>query len=229
MADTKDAVVGKFRRQFPECAVADGRLLFDEAYKFLLRRLAMRRTSVDVPLTAGQAEYDLADSVLTVEDVWHLTDLTPGAQVGSALTAARFDALDGQESGWRYPEVQGVPVRYAIESRMAGGDSKSVLRLDPVPAVSTDSGVPIVRVFGAQYGALGNSDEIGEDWLDASPIVEEMKRRYARDYYPDQEGFYRASRDAACEDQLEFVKGRQTLGSSVTILPVHLTRASRVV
>jgi hypothetical protein len=231
MADTKDTIVAKFRRQFPECASDDGRVLFDEAYKFLLRRLGMRRTYVEINLTAGTPDYDLSDTVLTVEDVWYLTDVSENAQVGVQLEASRFDALVSQEAGWRYPETTGVPRRYAVQSRPDEVfNSKSVIRLDPAPAVTTASGVPVVRVFGTKYNAmLEGDDQIGEDWLDASPIVEEMKRRYARDYYPDQEGFYRTSRDQACEDQLDFVKGRQSLESSTTVLPAHLTRANVVV
>ena len=65
MADTKDAVVGKFRRQFPECAVADGRLLFDEAYKFLLRRLAMNSGR---PIAAVAADLIAFTSVMKGEE-----------------------------------------------------------------------------------------------------------------------------------------------------------------
>lgn len=231
MADTKDTIVAKFRRQFPECSEGDGALLFDEAYKFLLRRLGMRRTYVEINLTAGTPDYDLNDTVLTVEDVWYLTDVTANAQVGVQLEATRFDALISQEPGWRYPETKGVPSRYAVQSRPDEVfNSKSVIRLDPVPSVTTSSGVPVLRVFGTKHNPMpAGDDQIGEDWLDASPIVEEMKRRYARDYYPEQEAFYRASRDQACEDQLEFIKGRVSMESSTTILPAHLTRANRVV
>jgi hypothetical protein len=182
---TKQDCLNSFLETYPEADAAASRL-FNEAYRSLIRRLNMRRTSGTVAAVADQALYDLPfPNAVEVESVyWEAS-----ADSSFPLAYQSSPERDIKDPGWRHPASSAsAPEAYSIESvyEAAGttGTGKLQIRVEPAPDANASGSpaYPRIAVYGRREVEISNNTHsIGSDFIDIRPIVSLMKALHAEE------------------------------------------------
>lgn len=167
--------IQRFRTSYPDCDSALAKQLFDEAYLEIVRQTRARELTYPLSIVAGQAEYDLPSSNVSIVAV----DYVPGPEASYPLAASSIDALDRMSTGWRSSFHSGTPDLYAIRNVADGNSSKLVIRFEPAPSLSTTGLYPHIAIHGIAVSTLTDTDTITPVLPNAKAIVSHMCRSFA--------------------------------------------------
>lgn len=113
---TAQSILNAFRRTFPDCSQARALELLNEVDEEVLSLIPLRKSTFCIPLVAGQAWFDLPESIVRV----YRAELVDENGRRVPLEETTEAELNRSAPGWR-GDVQGLPSRFGTSASMTGG------------------------------------------------------------------------------------------------------------
>src|SRR3990167_8936425 len=98
--DAASQVITDLRERFPDVGTdAKALRLINMIHKRIVSRLGIRDTTLDISLTDGTREYDLAEDAVQIRAAFYVSSATAGDS--HELIATSLDKLDITDGAWR--------------------------------------------------------------------------------------------------------------------------------
>lgn len=219
MASSAEQVIARFRSEFyPDCPSARASTLWQEAWQRGTVLFRLRETTLHINLVAGVATYPLTGEVAAIREVRY--ELSSDPSGWRKLAGCSLDSFAA--SG-----AIGEPTRYALQNLASDSGAGRVLRLDPIPGVSTSGGYPRLGLE-----VVGRSQLSGDDVLPAFLLTDEwflyeMAFRYAVRQDRESAEFWRALREDEQAQWSRFLKSADDEVPPLQFLSPFAERLSR--
>lgn len=167
---TIQSICNRARDSYPNLTEANALIYLNEKLAEIFPSYGLRQKSTTINLTAGTQDYDLPAGCGRI----HSAELWTSASSYVTLTPTSADHKDAFEDDWRGDASRGNPDQYMVLSVPSGNNTKMVLRLRPIPSVTTSAGYPVVILYWTERQDLtvmeNTPPEIGNpsfliDWI----------------------------------------------------------------
>lgn len=217
LLSTVQDIINRFKISKPEASTTYCLTLFNDAAKRLGISMEIRQTMLAIDVVAGQQEYVLPPSVMTIQEVYYLNSNSQGDAI--VLTARNVDNLAEFRTGWRaYLDNNGPWEFYRATTaadnstnpstaNSAAPGSAMVLGLVQLPNLSTTNGFPILNVYCSTWVPFAITDSVydhlgGDDvWVDRLEVL------YAKGHLPNEYEFRKQVAADSLADNMARVHG----------------------
>ena len=178
MASTVTEIKAKFTTMFyPDAPSATVDYLWQDAWHWAITKFRLRENEVDISLTEGVREYDLAGTMAATREAYYKPQEDPSTW--QVLYGVSIDQLARVEPGWRGNDNTGDPNRYYIKAKADSDSGQRVIGFDPLPQTTTSGGYPIVTLYCVQLADLTASETVPDFVITDEWFLYEMSARYA--------------------------------------------------
>ena len=184
---TAQDVIDGVQSAYP--GVPDAKVL--EYYKEILWEVLVladvEKNSASKDLTDGTREYELSyDPILTsIDMVYYRSSATEAKQ----LTPVSVEWMDkNAKQDWRTTVETGTPDKFYVDAPTSSSlttEGKIVIGLDPIPDTTTDTGYPIVVLYGTEFEEPSPTSDVPAMFQSIRVFIEGCKKLYASDRDPE--------------------------------------------
>lgn len=204
--DTATVIVGDFQSRFPDISTADALRLLNMIHGRILARLGIRDDTLDISLTDGTREYDLAETARQIRDAYYIASATAGDY--HILTETSMDKLDLTDSGWRQRANEEKPRWFYVKTATNTNTSKKQIGFDPIPGTTTSGGYPKVTLYITEHTDLVGADTIPPSLQDSQIYLDGMSWLFSKVHMGPQAEetlMWKREYEARCHEEAAFI------------------------
>lgn len=199
--DTATTVVSDFTTfRYSDISTANALRLFNMIHKRILARLGIRDTTLDISLTDGTREYDLAETAMQIRAAYYVRSATDAYQL-EELTIDGNDILD---KGWRTDTTEQEPTSYYILTATNSNTSKKRIGFDPIPPTTTST-YPKVTLYITQHTDLIGSDTLPTSLQDSQIYLDGMSWLFAKARRLPSADHWKNEFEKRCQEEIAFI------------------------
>lgn len=201
--DTVNQLVTDFQSRFSDVTSAEAIRLANMIHKRILARLGIRDTSIDISLTAGTREYDLAETAIQIRAAYYVRSATAGDF--QQLDETSTDKMDLLDTGWRNRTTQSQPRLYFVNSLVNSNTSKKRIGFDPIPDTTTSGGYPKVTLYITQHTDLVGADTLPTQVQDSQIYLDGMSWLFAKEQGLADRDEWKVEFEKRCSEEAAFI------------------------
>lgn len=185
-------------------------------------RLGIRDTTLDISLTDGTREYDLAEDAIQIRAAYYVSSATAGDF--HELRQTSIDKLDQVEGSWRQRADESKPSRYYIKTATNTRTAKKQIGFDPIPPTTTST-YPKVVLYVTDADDLQSADTLPTSLQDSQIYLDGMSYLFCKAHLgpnAQETKDWKKEFDQRCQEEAAFINSiaRQEV---TTYYPAHVS------
>lgn len=202
--DTASQVIDDFQMRFPDINDANALRLLNMIHKRIVSRLGIRDSTLDISLTDGAREYDLAEAATQIRKAYYVSSATDGDY--HELYETSQDKLDLTDGSWRRRPNEEKPLWYYIATAVTGTrTSKKQIGFDPIPPTTSSGGYPKVTLYITTVDDLQAADAIPTALQDSQIYLDGMSWLFMKEQRDDAADFWKIEYEKRVHEEIAFI------------------------